>query len=310
MQGGPLFTSIESTKTVGTYRFIFNEKDAVEVDKSQLGIDAKLESIGSWDESNVNYRYITDDEVTFTGIHPKSQGSDFWQNHYKNMCSTIPTEIKTNLLHKPPQHKINMPFVLSYSDATRAESVTECNLTMDEDSTSTNVTINQTSQQGGQSVAVSRLISIFSTFKHRLAEIDLERGTFNLKQRNMDDSISSVIQYVSRLATCVLGVRTDMNALSDRIIAQIQKLTTMVKALSNQDLPRKQQRPPPQASPEGLILQDIPVQSNSPASSTVRSKAHRISSWADKLDVDGDEMENAEYGPDNNETTPLPRGSY
>jgi hypothetical protein len=82
-QGGPLFTSIESTQTGGTYCFLFNEKHAVEVDKALLGIDAKLESIGSWDESNVHYRYITDDEVNVTGIHPKSQGSDFWQNYYK-----------------------------------------------------------------------------------------------------------------------------------------------------------------------------------------------------------------------------------
>jgi hypothetical protein len=89
-QGGPLFTSIESTQTGGTYRFLFNKKDAVEVDKALLGIDAKLESIGSWDESNVHYRYITGDEVTVTGIHPKPQGSDFWQNHYKKHVRQYP----------------------------------------------------------------------------------------------------------------------------------------------------------------------------------------------------------------------------
>jgi hypothetical protein len=89
-QGGPLFTANESTQTGGSYRFLFNEKDAVEVDKALLGIDAKLESIGSWNESNIHNRYITDDEVTVTGIHHKSQSSDFWQNHYKNMYGSIP----------------------------------------------------------------------------------------------------------------------------------------------------------------------------------------------------------------------------
>jgi hypothetical protein len=53
-QDGPLFTSIESTQMGGTYRFLFNEKYAVEVDKALLSIDAKLKSIGSWNESNVH----------------------------------------------------------------------------------------------------------------------------------------------------------------------------------------------------------------------------------------------------------------
>jgi hypothetical protein len=66
------------------------------------------------------------------------------------MCGSIPTEIKTNVLQKPPRHKRNVPFVLSYSDVARAESATECDLTMDEDSTTTNVTSNQTSRQACQ----------------------------------------------------------------------------------------------------------------------------------------------------------------
>jgi hypothetical protein len=46
-QDGQLFTSIKSAQTGSTYRFIFNEKDALEVDKALLGIDAELDSIGS-----------------------------------------------------------------------------------------------------------------------------------------------------------------------------------------------------------------------------------------------------------------------
>jgi hypothetical protein len=150
----------------------------------------------------------------------------------------------------------------------------DCERTMDEDSTASNITSNQTSRQGKHSVAASGLILSLSTVKQRMAKIDLEHKTFNLKQRNMDDSISSTIHSVSRLARDVLGVCTDMNALSDTIIAQIQQLVTMVKALSNQDLQRKQQCPPPQASPECLTLQDVQVRSKSPASSTARSTAH------------------------------------
>jgi hypothetical protein len=52
------------------------------VDKALLDIDAKLDSIRTWDEINLHYRYISEDEVTVAGVHPKSQGSDFWHNHY------------------------------------------------------------------------------------------------------------------------------------------------------------------------------------------------------------------------------------
>jgi hypothetical protein len=106
-QGGPLFTSIESTQTGGTYHFLFNEKDEAGAEKALLGINAKFDSIGSWNERNLHYIYIAEDEVNVAGVHPKSQGSDFSKNHYKNMCGYILMEIKINVLHKPPRNKIN-----------------------------------------------------------------------------------------------------------------------------------------------------------------------------------------------------------
>jgi hypothetical protein len=88
----------------------------------------------------------------------------------------------------------------------------------------------------------------------------------------------------------------------------------MVKALSNQDLPRKKQRPPQRTSPECLTLQEIPVPgspflnlSNSPTSSTAISNAQGLSSWEDQHVEDDYEMEHAEYGPGNKDLTPLPR---
>jgi hypothetical protein len=131
----------------------------------------------------------------------------------------------------------------------------------------------------------------------------------------MDNSISSITQSLSRLAIYVLWVRTDMNDTSDRITAQIQQiqqLTAMVKALSNQDLPRKQQHPPTYTSPAGLTLQNVQVpgstylnRSKSPTSSTARSTTQGKSSWADQHEDedDDDEMENAEYRPGNKDTT-------
>jgi hypothetical protein len=154
--------------------------------------------------------------------------------------------------------------VLLYCDVTREEYATECDLTMDEDSTTTTVISNQNSRQCGQSSEASGLISSLSTARQRLAETDLEREHFTSKQRSMGDSISSAIQSVSRLYTDVLGVRTDMNALSDRLTAQIQQLVTIVQAMSKPDLPRKQQQPHPRASPTGLTLQYVQVMTKTP----------------------------------------------
>jgi hypothetical protein len=76
----------------------------------------------------------------------------------------------------------------------------------------------------------------------------------------MDDSSSSITASISNLVKGVLDVRTYMNALSDRLTAQIQQLMTMVKALSKQpDLQRKLQRRPPWTSPTGLNMQDVQV---------------------------------------------------
>jgi hypothetical protein len=149
-QGIPLFKSIESTQPGGTYCLLFNKKDAVEVGTALLGIDATLDSIGSWKESNLHYRYIMEDEVNVAGVHPKSQGSDVWKSHYKIMCGSVPTEIKTNALQRPPRNKMNALFTLSYSDVVSEDSAMELDLTLDEDSsTTTTVTSNQTPRPGG-----------------------------------------------------------------------------------------------------------------------------------------------------------------
>jgi hypothetical protein len=135
----------------------------------------------------------------------------------------------------------------------------ECDRIMDEDGTTTKVTSDRTSWQGGQSVPAAGIISSLSTVRQRLDYMDQERDTFNSKQWTMDESSSSVAQSVSILAIHVLGVRTDMNAQSNKLIAQIQQLMTMFKSLSNQDLPRTQQRPPlaRRSSPWQSLFQTI-----------------------------------------------------
>jgi hypothetical protein len=120
----------------------------------------------------------------------------------------------------------------------------------------------------------------------------------------MDDSISSVTASISRLATYILGVQSDMNTLRNRLLAQIQQLMNMVQDLRKPDLPRKQQRPPPRTSPTGLTLQDIQVmtsdppqgilylnRSNSPNLSTALSTTQGKLSWVDKHKDDDGDME-------------------
>jgi hypothetical protein len=92
----------------------------------------------------MHYRYITDEYVNVAGVHPKTQGSEFWQNHYKQMCGSTPTEIKTNVMQPPPRNKRNATFTLSYSGMVRDDTATEIDMTMGEDSTMTNMTSNQT----------------------------------------------------------------------------------------------------------------------------------------------------------------------
>jgi hypothetical protein len=58
----------------------------------------KLDLIGDWNESNLHYRYIMNDDVTMAGVQLKTQGADFWQNHCKKMFGSIPTEINANMM--------------------------------------------------------------------------------------------------------------------------------------------------------------------------------------------------------------------
>jgi hypothetical protein len=71
-----------------------------------------------------------------------------------------------------------------------------------------------------------------------MAEIDREHNSFNFKHHSMDDSIGAVTASIYKLATYVLGVSTDMNALRYRLTAHIQQLIVVVQAIVKQpDLP-------------------------------------------------------------------------
>jgi hypothetical protein len=60
--GASIFSPIEATKTGGTYRFLFNDKNRASVDMILTDIDEKLEAIGNWDDrhkENLSGKNIT-----------------------------------------------------------------------------------------------------------------------------------------------------------------------------------------------------------------------------------------------------------
>jgi hypothetical protein len=141
----------------------------------------------------------------------------------------------------------------------------------------------------------------------------------------MDVSISPITASVSILAPDVLGVRSDMNTISDRLMAQIQELMVMVQTLnkSTDSPPGKQQHPQfYRTPPTGLTLIDAPVTTSDapPQIPTQRNHSHLSptlpsrytppmkSLWANQH-IEDDEMETAEYDTGNTDTTPAPRGN-
>jgi hypothetical protein len=60
------------------------------VDTILIDVDAKLDAIGNWNDASVHYRYITMDNVEVSGQNDQSQGTSFWEEHYKLKCGTNP----------------------------------------------------------------------------------------------------------------------------------------------------------------------------------------------------------------------------
>jgi hypothetical protein len=87
--GEPIFSGIEATQKSGTYSLLFNEKNHKAVDTLLVGVDAKLDAVGNWNDASVHYRNITMDDVEVSGQNDQAQGKSFWQEHNKLMSGTI-----------------------------------------------------------------------------------------------------------------------------------------------------------------------------------------------------------------------------
>jgi hypothetical protein len=73
------------------------------VDSILTDVDAKLNSIGNWEDGPVHYRYITLDDVEVAGQKGQGQGHLFWKDHYNFMCGSIQEVVHTNTFNRPPQ---------------------------------------------------------------------------------------------------------------------------------------------------------------------------------------------------------------
>jgi hypothetical protein len=94
-EGNPLIDSIEKTSTGGTYRFLFQQSRAEEVDKMLEHIDDTLKYIVNWDEFHTHLRYLPSMPISVVGRVPRSTQPAFWANHLSQLCTAIPSEIST-----------------------------------------------------------------------------------------------------------------------------------------------------------------------------------------------------------------------
>jgi hypothetical protein len=96
---GQLFDDIEKTKKVGTYRFLFHERNTETVDNMFSNLDAISDAFWSWDNCDVRFRYMTALPISVVGRVSKSTPSSFWSNHLAAFKSNgIPAETDTQAL--------------------------------------------------------------------------------------------------------------------------------------------------------------------------------------------------------------------
>jgi hypothetical protein len=117
-EGNRLIDAIEKTSTGGTYRFLFQQSKAEEVDKMLEHIDDTLKSIGDWDECHTHFRYLPSMPISVVGRVPRSTQPAFWANHLSQFCASIPSEISTAFLQQPKQQRAAWAKV-SYSDTAK-----------------------------------------------------------------------------------------------------------------------------------------------------------------------------------------------
>jgi hypothetical protein len=214
--GAPIFSAIEA-QTGGTYRFLFNNNNHAAVDMILTDIDEKLEAIGNWDYAPVHYRYITTDDVEFSGKNDQAQRKSFWQEHNTLMSGTIPEVVDTNMFDQP--HQRRPPTVhMSYSDIARSSGspLTQSQTnSQDSESVDTTITSNVSRQETNDSGM--NMITGLSLMRKRMEEIDNKREALTTKRQRMYESISTFTSSVSKLSADILAVRIDMNIMSDKL---------------------------------------------------------------------------------------------
>jgi hypothetical protein len=66
-EGNILIDAIKKKSTGGTYRFLFQQSRAEEVNKMLEHIDETLNSIGDWEECHTHFRYLPSMQISIVG---------------------------------------------------------------------------------------------------------------------------------------------------------------------------------------------------------------------------------------------------
>jgi hypothetical protein len=237
-EGNRLIDAIEKTSTGGTYRFLFQQSKAEEVDTMLEHIDETLNSIGDWEECHTHFRYLPSMSISVVGRVPRSTHPAFWANHLSQFRTNIPSEISTEFLQQPKQQHAAWVKV-SYSDAAKvlqgqataaiAASTAQPSTGQRQSSTSNNDSNSSDSNKQDQPEGA---ISGLSNLKRKLSEIDKERELYKIEQTKMEDEIGTVTNSISKLGDQMIQMRQDMTALSGNMRAELAEMKNILLGMN------------------------------------------------------------------------------
>jgi hypothetical protein len=73
------------------------------------------------------------------------------------------------------------------------------------------------------------MIMGISLMKKRMEEIDNQREAFTTKQQRMDERITTVTSFVSKLSADMLAVRIDINIMSDKLEKKFNNIIALLE---------------------------------------------------------------------------------
>jgi hypothetical protein len=215
--------SVENTNTPGTYRFLYDETMKKYMADLLSNLDSHIKYIGEWDNSDGNYRYNILEQVTPSDAMRNTENSGFWKIYAATIDSSTTYSLpgKCVALNKPPQQQSRMPIIYSavlQKETNRNSKQQSQNM----DATTTASTISSTSETVPVFEGIDEL-------KKKLAKIDVERNSYSSQQQKVEYDVSTLTQYMHKMASDIIDIRKDMHGLS----TQMKEITDILKKKFN-----------------------------------------------------------------------------